>query len=198
MKINLNGLKKEETAKVDNKYPVYPDKDGTLAKLMRRVLKLKAAKKSIDGTLKVEESNVKQNVLPFYLSECKKNVPSSVVVRAVGDQEALMIFQNRYSKPNLDAVKNVVGKKFNDLFKDTFDISIDGEVIMKQAGKKSQELIDKLTALFVEYKCQDAITAVESCVPVDNFHTVRHTMLTVEQNLELQNACPLTISIKER
>jgi len=53
-------------------------------------------------------------------------------------------------------------------------------------------------ALFKRYNCEQALEA-KSCVkPTKEFHAARHLILTPEQNLSLDQVCPIVSGVKTK
>ena len=83
------------------------------------------------------------------------------------------------------------------LFRQEFELKIKGDKLPADADS-SQELLNKLQTLFAEYNCTDALEVKEGIKPVDDFHTARHSLLTVEQNQAVEGVCPIITMVKTK
>jgi hypothetical protein len=63
---------------------------------------------------------------------------------------------------------------------------------------KADELLGKMVELFQSYSAADALSQKSVICPTPEFHTARHTALSVEQNLAIDNACPIVVSVKTK
>jgi hypothetical protein len=88
-----------------------------------------------------------------------------------------------------------VGERTASFFRQAFTLEIDGD---KLPAEKAQELLDQLQQLFSRYHAAEALKVKEGIKPVPDFHTVRHTALSPEQNLALNQVCPIIAMIKTK
>jgi hypothetical protein len=86
-------------------------------------------------------------------------------------------------------------KQTAEFFRQAFTLEIDGD---KLPVDNAQELLDQVQQLFARYHAADALKVKEGIKPVPDFHTVRHTALTPEQNLALNQLCPIIAMIKPK
>jgi hypothetical protein len=122
-------------------------------------------------------------------------VPSSIsVVSPQG--EVLVTFQNRYSMlPDETGLLPVLGTRTDEFFRQSFELKIKGD---KLPEDRVQELMDKLQSLFAEFGATDALEVKEGVKPVEQFHAARHLELTPEQNLALEQVCPIVAMVKTK
>jgi hypothetical protein len=197
-KVSLGGIakKKDDTS---NKYPVYPDEDGTAGELAARIAERQDqfdALKSALETDKAELARVK--IRPWYLQHFhrKSDVSSSVLVnwKTPADAEAgtpertgtvrVTVKEQYYSFASEDPFIPILGEQVEKYFRQAFELKIDGD---KLPSDKAGELVEKLQQLFDEYGCRDALEAKECIVPVDNFKALRFSEMELAQSLALEN-----------
>ena len=85
-----------------------------------------------------------------------------------------------------------IGRLF---FRQAFELKVNGDLIPVD---HAQELLDEVVALFKRYNCEQALEA-KSCVkPTKEFHAARHLILTPEENLALDQVCPIVSGVKTK
>ncbi|HUE37663.1 MAG TPA: hypothetical protein VMO20_09750 [Candidatus Acidoferrum sp.] len=195
-----NITKKTESAKTA--YPVMPDtRDSAL--LAARILKRTEEFEALKGALETDKAELKMLAAPHYftVNHGRHEVPSSVAVNAKDEDgkvigEVLVTFQNRYSMlPDEAGVEPILGERTGEFFRQSFELKIKGD---KLPEDKTQELMDELQALFTKYNATDAIEVKEGVKPTKEFHDARHLELSVEQNLQLEQACPIIAMVKTK
>ena len=62
----------------------------------------------------------------------------------------------------------------------------------------AQEFVDELNELLARYNATDAAAITSAIKPVAEFHTVRHSILTVEENMRLEEVIPITAMVKTK
>jgi hypothetical protein len=58
--------------------------------------------------------------------------------------------------------------------------------------------LDQLQELFARLRASDALKVKEVIRPVADFHKLRHTLLTPEQNLAIEQVCPIIAMVKAK
>jgi len=131
----------------------------------------------------------------FQLHHGKHEVPSSLgVPTPVG--EVLVTFQNRYASLQSESILiPILGDHTSRYFRQSFKVEIDGD---KLPTASSQELVNALQDLFTRHNALDALKVTESIKPVPEFHSVRHLILTPQQNLALNDLCPIVAMVKTK
>ena len=195
-KLSFGGIaKKKEDSKTA--YPVVPDPNGQLGEIAARIIERTEQLDAITGALETDKKELRCLTTPFYFQNAhgKADVASSVSVPSPSG-EVLVTFQNRYKAiPDENAVLPVLGDKTGLYFKQAFTLTIDGDKLpVDQAG----ELLNELQGLFARFNATDALSVKETVKPVPDFHARRHLELTLEQNLALDEACPIVAAIKTR
>lgn len=186
--------KKEDTKTA---YPVFPDANGQAATIASRIIQRTAELEAIEGALETDKAELKMMATPFYFRNAhgKGDVASSVAVPSPAG-EVLVTFQNRYKMlPDETALIPVLGDRVGACFKQSFDLKIEGDKL-PLAG--ADELLAELQELFAKHNATDALSVKECIKPLPDFHVRRHLELTVEQNLALDQACPIVAMIKTK
>ncbi len=187
--------KKKEDAKTV--YPVLPDPNGQLALIAARILERSAQVEALEGALDIDKAELKTLATPFYFGQAsgKVEVSSSVTVVCPAG-EVLVTFPNRYSRLESEApLLPILGPQTGKFFRQAFTLQIDGD---KLPADNAQELLDQLQQLFGRYHAAEALQVKEGIKPVPDFHTLRHTLLSPEQNLALNQVCPIVAMVKTK
>jgi hypothetical protein len=187
--------KKDETKATA--YPVFPDPNGKAAEIAARIKDRTEQMEALDGAIETDKAELKFMVTPYFfnVNHGKAVVPSSVAVNTkIG--EVLVTYQNRYTLlVDESPVARILGDDINKHFRQSFEVKIKGDAL---PANKTQELMDRLQALFVEFDCTAALEVKDGVKPLADFHTSRHTLLTPEQNLAIDAACPIITMIKTK
>ena len=187
--------RKQDKAKTA--YPVLPDPNGQLAIIIARIIERTAQIEALDGALAIDKSELKTLATPFYFTQASGKVDVASSVSAVSPAgEVLITFPNRYSRlESEDALLPILGEQTSTFFRQAFALEIDGD---KLPAENSQELLDELQQLFARYHAAEALKVKECIKPVPDFHTVRHTSLSPQQNLALNQVCPIIAMLKTK
>jgi hypothetical protein len=184
-------VKKAETRTA---YPVYHHAEAALiaARIKTRTEELKA----LEGALETDKAELKQTVGVFYFqtNHGKAEVPSSISVPSEAG-EVLVSFTDRYTKTEDDSgiVALLGAERAEKWFAQQNEIKIACNQI---ALDRQQEFVDELTALLDRFNAGDAAAITSSIKPVKGFHTARHTVLTIEENLALEQVIPIVAMVK--
>lgn len=193
------------TKKDDTKtaYPVLPDTEGKAAELAARILERSEQFEALKGALETDKAELKFMAAPhfFAVNHGRHEVPSSIAVHVKDAEgrvknEVLVTFQNRYAMlPDETALLPVLGEQTDKFFRQSFELKIKGDLL---PADQTQELMDRLQALFAEFGATDALEVKEGIKPVDEFHAARHVALSVAQNLAIEQVCPITAMVKTK
>jgi len=131
----------------------------------------------------------------FKVNAGKHDVPSSMAVKH-STGEVLVTFQNRYKVlPDESGLVPILGERTEKYFRQAFELKVDGDQI---PADSAQELLDQVQALFARYNCAGALE-VKSCIkPTKEFHAARHLDLTPEENVMVEEVCPITATVKTK
>jgi len=194
-KVSFGAIGAKKEAKKTTEYPAYPDANVAAAEIAARIIERTAEFDALKGALETDKAELKQMVSPFYFStnSGKAEVPSSVAVTSTKG-EVLVTYQNRYTKIDSEVLLNSVpfAKEY---FRQAFTIEIDGDKIPAEAV---EALIAELQELFGKHGAMGALGVKETIKPVAEFHTKRHTALTPEQNLALDQVVPIVAMVKTK
>lgn len=186
--------KKEDTR---SSYPVLPDPNGQLAIMAARIIERSAQLEAIGGALEIDKSEIKTLAMPFYFAQAsgKLEIAGGVLVPSPAG-EVLISFPNRYGRLESEApLLPILGERTGTYFRQAFSLEIDGD---KLPADKAQELLSELEQLFGRYHASEALKVKEGIKPVPDFHTVRHTALSPEQNLAINQLCPIVAMVRSK
>ncbi len=194
-KVSFGAIGAKKEAKKTTEYPAYPDANGVAAEIVARIIERQAQFDALDGAIKTDKAELKQMVSPFYFTtnSGKVEVPSSVEVKSPKG-EVLVTFQDRYTKVDSEAA--LISVPFaKEYFRQAFTLEIDGDKIPAEAV---EEIIAELQELFGKHNAMAALAVKETYKPVAEFHIKRHTALTPEQNLALDQVVPIVAMVKTK
>jgi len=194
-KVSFGAIGAKKEAKKKTEYPAYPDENGAAAEIAARILERTEQFEALDSAIKTDKAELKQMVSPFYFTtnSGKVEVPSSIEVKSPKG-ELLVTFQDRYTK--IDSEAALASVPFaKEYFRQAFTLEIDGDKIPAEAV---EEIIAELQELFGRHEAMGALGVKESFKPVPEFHTKRHTALTAEQNLALDQVVPIVAMVKTK
>jgi hypothetical protein len=198
-KINFGGI---ATKKADTKtsYPQLPDPCGDVAKLTSDIINECREMEALDASVKIKKMELKTLAQEFFFNHLhgRADIPSSIeAVGTTPDEKVLVTFQNRYSAiadetPIIEVLGDEITAKF---FRQFFELKIDGDKIPVDSANA---LIAAIQELFSEYGASDALTFKAAIKPTPEFHTARHTALSVDENLAIERVCPIVAMIKTK
>ncbi len=195
-KLSFGAIAKKQEA-LRNHYPILPDPNGQLAVIAARIIQRAEQIEALDGALTVDKADLKTLATPFYFAQAQGKVEAASSLSVVSPAgEVLISFPNRYGRLESEtALVPILGEHTAKFFRQAFTLEIDGD---KLPLDKAQDLLNELQQLFGRYGATDALKVKEGIKPVPDFHTVRHTLLTPEQNLALNQHCPIIAMIKTK
>ena len=197
-KINLGGIAKK-TEKKGTEYPQLPDPTGDVAKLTSDIINESRELEALEGSLKIKKMELKTLAQDFFFNHLhgKHDIPSSVEAIGNPDEKVLVTFQNRYAAlQDEEGVSTIIGaERTAQFFRQSFELKIDGDKI---PADSAEALIDAIQTLFAEYNASEALTAKAVIKPTAEFHTARHTALSVDENLAVEMVCPIVAMVKTK
>jgi hypothetical protein len=192
--------KKDETKTA---YPVF--NNAQAAQIAVRIIERTEQLEALKGALDTDKAELKILAAPHYftVNHGRHEVPSSVSVPCQIEKdgvkqaaEVLVTFQNRYPLlPDETGLLPVLGERTGEFFRQSFELKIKGD---KLPDEHTQELLNRLQALFAEFGATDALEVKEGVKPVETFHAQRHQFLTPQQNMALEQIVPITAMIKTK
>lgn len=198
-KINLGGIASKK-ADTKTSYPALPDPSGDVAKLTSDIINEQRDMEALDASVKIKKMELKTLAQDFFFNHLhgKHDIPSSVeAIGTTPDEKVLVTFQNRYSAiADESPIIEVLGEELTaQFFRQSFELKIDGDKI---PADSAESLIMAVQALFAEYNASEALTAKAVIKPTAEFHTARHTALSVDENLAVERVCPIVAMIKTK
>lgn len=198
-KINLAGLApaKEKTSTT---YPSLPDPSGDVAKLTSDIINETREMEALEASLDVKKAELRSNAQGFFfaLMHGKHEIPSSVEATGTKpDEKVLVTFSSRYKAiaDETPLIEAIGPERTAQFFRQSFELKIDGDKIPADAA---EEIIGELQALFAGHNALEALTAKAVIKPTPDFHTARHTALSVEENLTVETVCPIVAMVKTK
>ena len=198
-KFNLGGIATQAESSTKKDYPILPDPDGDLAKLVAELLAKSNQLDALDGECTLLKAEITSKARPFWfeVNQGKAVAASSVVCRDKDGGEVTVSFQNRYSGTEQDAalVEAVGADVAERFFRQSFEIKVNGDAI---PAENAQAVIDGLTKLFAANNAAGALKAKATFKPTAEYHEARHSKLTPEQNMNAERLIPCTAVVKTK
>ena len=196
-KINLGGIAKKADTKTS--YPALPDPTGDVAKLTSDIINESREIEAIEASLSIKTRELKVLAQDFYFNHHhgKHDIPSSVEAVGVSNEKVLVTFQNRYAAiQDESTIIDVLGEdRTAQFFRQSFELKIDGDKI---PAESAQAVIDAIQTLFAEHNASEALAVKAVIKPSRDFHTARHTALSVDENMEVEMICPIVAMVKTK
>lgn len=197
-KANLAALGTKPKAGNRKTYPSLPQDDET-KKLVTSYLDNVAKIESLEGANKVTRSFLEAKARAYYYEHYhgKHDVESSLEAHSLNGESLLLTFQSRYrAVPDETPIVDAIGQNLTDrFFYQSVDVKIDGDKI---PADKINDLFVDLAAVMAKHGAADALSHKAVIKPSPEFHTARHTELSVEQNLAVDGICPIVVAVKTK
>jgi hypothetical protein len=179
-------------------YPVFPDANGQAAIIAARIVERVEQMDVLEGALETdkEELRVMTNPHYFQVNHGRHDVPSSLAVNSPKG-EVLVTYSSRCKQlPDEAPVTAILGpERTAKYFRQAYEFKLPGD---KLPAAKAQAFIDELQELLNSYGCADALEVKTTIKPTDDFHAARHLELTTEENLAVDEACPIIVMVKTK
>jgi hypothetical protein len=197
-KANLAVLGTPKTSSTRKTYPSLPEDDET-KKLVTDYLDIEAKIESLEGAKKLTRSFLETKARAYYYEHYhgKVDVESSLEAQSLNGDSILLSFQNRYrAVPDETPIVDAIGQNLTDrFFYQSVDVKIDGDKI---PADKVNDLFADLAAVMAKHGAADALSHKAVIKPSPEFHTARHTALSVEQNLAVDSTIPMVVAFKTK
>ena len=197
-KVNLGGIATKSSSKTKTEYPVLPDPNGDVAKLVADIRRETAEMEALEGSLDIKKAELRGQAQEYYFEHYsgKHDIASSIEARA-GNEAVLVSFTSRYKTiTSEDSLIDTIGEdRTARFFRQSFELKVDGDKIPES---EAETLIEELSALFARFNAGDALTAKSVIKPTAEFHTARHTALSVDENRAVDLICPIIASVKTK
>ena len=189
--------------KADTKteYPIYTHPDPAVLKhVLATAAEIKSKQDELDaleGIIKASKLELKLHILPFYFNVNRDRpvVPSSVSIPSE-EGEVLVTYQDRYAKlESEDPLIPILGEHTGDYFRQAFQLTVKGEAL---PADRAQDIVNEIQEVLERHNAMDALDVKEEIKPVKDFHTIRHARFTPEQNIQIDNICPITAMVKTK
>ena len=199
-KINFGGIASTAAKKPAGKeYPLLPDDDeGRVQELVTEILSEQEQIDALEGSLEIHKAELRAHATPFYFEHNQglHEVPSSVEARNKDGKCVLIAFQNRYAECKDDSpITELLGERAARYFRQAFALKIEGDKI-PEANVES--LLAELQEVFARHEAGAALTCKAIIKPTADFHTARHSQLTVEENMDLEKIIPIVAQVKTK
>jgi hypothetical protein len=177
-------------------YPVLADPDGAIAELAAAILDNSAKLDALEGALDVDKRELRTRASHQYfpLLRGRGEIPSSIEAHTADGRKLRVGFINKYAAvADEGPLVAILGEHAGTLLRQTIKFKVDCDKVPEAA---LEPLYTELVALFARHGCPAALTHTEGIVPTKDFHTLRHTLLTPEQNLQFDQLCPVGTQVK--
>jgi len=181
----LDKLKKTTTKKVDTsgKHPVCTDEE--IVEQMEEMQNLKPAAKAYEATGKL----IKEAIVDIHYKHYSGKAMTTGTWKA---GPGTITMSNSYRKVEKEALANI-NPNLPSQFDTSYEVSIKSEMIPTGV---QDEVFSRLIGVLEEAGCVDAISVKEKCKPKEGFHSERHMDYSLEENLEIHNLVPCTVSVR--
>lgn len=197
-KLNLGGLTAKKSS-TKTEYPTLADPTGDIARLAESILTGSAELEAVETELDIHKSELRSHASQQYftLMHGRGEIPSSMAALTADGREVLITLSNKYKAlENEETVSRIIGpERAGRFFRQKTTFKVDCDLIPED---KLGDLYEELVTLFTRYACTDALGATQAIVPTKDFHTLRHTQLSVEENAAIDLVCPITAMVKTK
>ncbi len=194
-----------------SEYPIMPDPTGEIAEIVTRILDRKATMEALEGSLETDVGELKMKTAHHYyrVTHGRSVIPSGISALSNDGKETVILFTKRLTKPkgrDKKVVKSevyeamlapILGDRLPEFFQQAYNLKVDGAAL---PADTAQIIVDEIIELLAKHgqQASDALTISESLECTADFHVARHTQLTVEQNLALEQICPIVAQCKTK
>jgi hypothetical protein len=198
-KINLGGIASKEKPSTKS-YPVLPDPDGDIACLASDIIAESRELEALESAIDIKKAEIRSRAQAFFFEHLqgKHDIPSSI--EAIGKtpgENVLVTFSSRYKTiADESGIIDAIGpERTAQFFRQSFELKVDGDKIPVAVA---EQLIMELQELFASHNASDALSAKTVIKPTADFHTARHSTLTLEENLAVETICPCVAIVKTK
>lgn len=197
-KLNIGALAAKPKA-ARTEYPALDDPAGDVARLAAVILDETEELDALEGSLGIHKAELRAVSIAQYfpLMHGKGEIPSSVAALTADGREVLVAFINKYKAlPDETDITAILGEeRTGRFFRQKLTFKVDCDKIPEAA---LGDMYEELTALFAKYGATAALSATQGIVPTADFHKLRHTQLSIEENCNLDLACPVQAQVKTK
>lgn len=187
MSVNLTAFKNKKPAAAKNDKPFLPcDEEGVVKQLAQQVIDEDAKEKAAKGSKEQAQGQIKIQAREF-IFRINHNKPSHQLTILVEGETGLVqvSLKEAYTKvENIDPIAELIGQDLAAMFfRQYFEIKIKSDAI---PSDRQQEVIDNLAMVMDQIGLTEAVEVSASIKPTPEFASLRHSKLTPDQNLELE------------
>lgn len=180
------------------KYPILPDPDKSLAAIATDIKVQTEQYKALEGSLERNRKLLVEKARPmwFKINAGKGTVESSVVVDT-GDGSTIMVsFQERFGQTQEpERITEIIGDDaMKAHFRPAFEFKVDCNALPE--GDETQALLNDVYSLFEQRGVTAAIKFTSTVKPRKGFNDIRHSLFSTDQNLALDQVCPIIAAVK--
>lgn len=200
-KLNI-GAVAAKPASSKTAYPVLTDPTGDIAKLSQAILDDSAALEALiggdgkGGSLGLNKAELRRLSADQYFARHsgRGEIPTSMLALSTDGREVTVQFKNAYKLMTDESpIAEILGDDRKVRFlRQKLAFKITGDKIPEDA---LEPIYNALVALFTEHKAEAAFVGTQGIVPTKDFHTLRHTQLTEEENRAFDLACPIQVAV---
>jgi hypothetical protein len=198
-KVNLGGIATKSASKTKTAYPVLPDESGDVAKLVADIRHETAELEALEGSLGIKKAELRGQAQEYYFEHYsgKHDIASSIEALDTTGEAVLVSFTSRYKTlTDESALIETIGEdRTARFFRQSFELKVDGDKIPET---EAEALIEALSELFARHNAGDALSAKSVIKPTAEFHTARHTVLSVDENRAVDLICPIIAAVKTK
>jgi hypothetical protein len=195
-KLNLGGLAAKSSAKKSKEHPIMPVSAESL-ELLEQFLQVEPRYKELEKQSKSLKAQIAPSIKGDYFAHYAGSAASdSTQIAQVNGSRVRLVFSTKYTslctdfKPLLAAVGE---RLVADLFTEATELKIE---LDKIADEKQQPFIDAVLAAAEKLGISEGITAKQFIKPLPGFHESRTRLLTLDQNLSVDSALPMSAYAK--
>ena len=234
--IDLSSVKTSVPKTTSGKvHPILPDEDGIMAAHVSNVVSCREQIETLEASLDQSSGELKSAAQSHFFRSCNgtDSIPTAYVATGTAPTDKVQVqVQNKYYPINLaskgsperiNAIKEVVGEKYEALFKQSFKIEINGDAVPQASAQRFVNALVQVCNIFChqpeagnstahqgamediesilelhEYPMTEVLTAKESLAPKASFHTERHHLLNTAANLLLNKHLPVGTALKTK
>lgn len=158
-----------------------------------------ALDESLDRTKKEIVRLVRPEYFKVFAGHADVESSVRIAIRDANGQDTggvLVTFPEKWSLPESAAqVKAIIGPDLaKQLFRPAFELKVKSDALPE--GPQTQQLLNEVFAVFAKYGAAAAVEFKKSVKPRKGFNLIRHTRLTLEQNMALESVCTTQAMVK--
>lgn len=187
--------------KEDTKITVTPTPE--VVKLVDSFIRLEQKAKAFSGAVETVKAQLREVAVPDYFTKnAGQHTPLNMTAHGTGLNEALIAFTNRYTACDQEQICEILAdnpKALDLYFQSRLTVKVDQKALDAVSIDKKQEIADAINAMTKKLGLPDGLFTLNVvAAPTEAFHEARHTALSVEENLAIQDVMPCVQMVKTR